>query len=78
MEKPRIGDDSVVINKEIVDIGDRSVFLGATDNNCNTILTTPLAMGYNARAGPNSIAIGAGACAGTGTDSEPQDSDLQD
>jgi len=45
-------------------VGDRSVVIGATDSNGNTIITKPMAVGYNAQAGLDSIAIGANAGAG--------------
>lgn len=45
-------------------IGEGSVVIGATDSHDNTILNTPMAVGYGAKAGPGSIAIGAFAGAG--------------
>ncbi len=45
-------------------MGNRSVVIGATDAYGNTILRQPGAYGYAAKAGPNSIAVGAFAGAG--------------
>jgi hypothetical protein len=59
-----VGSDSVVMGKVTGKVGDRSVVIGATDDKGNTIINTPMAVGNNAQAGPNSIAIGAGADAG--------------
>jgi hypothetical protein len=56
-----IGKDSVVMGNVSGKIGDRSVVVGATDSHGNTILNKPMAVGHNAHAGPNSIAIGADA-----------------
>jgi hypothetical protein len=60
----QVGRDSVAIGRVSGAVGDRSVVIGATDTNGNTILTQPMAVGYNAHAGPGSIAIGANAGAG--------------
>jgi len=59
-----VGKDSVAIGRVSGSVGDRSVVIGATDSNGNTIITQPMAVGYNAQAGPGSIAIGANARAG--------------
>lgn len=61
----KIGKDSVVIgNVDAREIGERCVVIGATDANGNTIINTPMAVGYGAKAGPGSIAIGNFAGAG--------------
>lgn len=61
-----VGDDSVVIgNVSHRNVGSRSVVIGATDANGNTIIDKPMAVGYGAKAGPGSIAIGAYAGAGS-------------
>ncbi len=62
----KIGKDSVVYGKAPSDlnVGDRSVVVGATDSRGNTILNAPMAVGYAAKAGPCSIAIGAYAGSG--------------
>lgn len=62
--QPTVGQDSVAIGRVTAPVGDRSVVIGATDSNGNTIITQPMAVGYNAQAGPGSIAIGANARAG--------------
>ena len=59
-----VGKESVTIGRVSGSVGDRSVVIGATDSNGNTIITQPMAVGYNAQAGPGSIAIGANARAG--------------
>ena len=65
-DKINIGKDSVVMgNVQHQNIGDRSVVIGPTDSNGNTILSGTMAVGYGARAGENSIAIGAYAGAGS-------------
>ncbi len=63
----KVGNDTVVIGNvpSNTEVGDGSVVIGATDSNGNTILNTPMAIGRNANAGPGSIAIGAGANAGS-------------
>jgi hypothetical protein len=63
---PQVGDDSVVYGRVSPNlrVGSRSVVVGATDANGNTILNQPMAVGAGAYAGPGSIAIGAGAGAG--------------
>jgi len=64
-KKKKIGDETVVMGRvSNIDIGDRSVCVGATDNKGNTILNQPMAVGYKAYAGTNAIAIGAYAGAG--------------
>jgi hypothetical protein len=63
-QKIAVGEDAVVIGQVTGTVGNRSVVIGATDNNGNTILNQPMAIGYCAKAGPNSIAIGAYAGAG--------------
>ena len=62
----KVGKHSVVIGDvpSTSHIGEGSVVIGATDSNGNTILNTPMAVGYGAKAGPGSIAIGAFAGAG--------------
>ena len=64
----KIGKDSVVIGNVSpnTEVGDGSVVIGPTDANGNTIINQPMAVGRNAQAGPQSIAIGAGANAGAG------------
>lgn len=49
-----------------LEVGEGCVVIGATDERGNTIINQPMAIGRNAQAGPNSIAIGAGANAGGG------------
>jgi hypothetical protein len=58
-----VGKDAVVMGKvpATARIGDGSIIIGPTDANGNITLTAPMAVGRNAHAGPNSIAIGAGA-----------------
>lgn len=64
--KLNIGEDSVVIgNVPYQNVGNRSVVIGPTDSNGNTILNGTMAIGYSASAGENSIAIGAYAGAGS-------------
>ena len=62
----KVGKDSVVMGNVSPDssVGDRSVVVGATDERGNTILNKPMAVGHGAKAGPDSIAIGAQASAG--------------
>jgi len=62
----KTGKHSVVIGNvpNNSDIGEGSVVIGATDARGNTILNQPMALGFGAKAGPNSIAIGAFAGAG--------------
>lgn len=64
----KIGKDTVVIGNVSpnTEVGDGSVVIGPTDANGNTIINQPMAIGRNAQAGPQSIAIGAGANAGAG------------
>ena len=67
----KIGEDSVVMGNvpSSTNVGDRSVVVGTTDANGNTIHNQPMAVGYGAKAGPGSIAIGAHANAGVSTES---------
>ncbi|HXJ56953.1 MAG TPA: hypothetical protein VNU68_09835 [Verrucomicrobiae bacterium] len=67
-----VGKDSVAIGRVSGSVGDRSVVVGATDSNGNTIITLPMAVGYNAQAGPGSIAIGANARAGVPSGAQEQ------
>lgn len=62
----KVGKHSVVMGnvRSDAEIGEGCVVIGATDANGNTILNTPMAVGYSARASENSIAIGAFAEAG--------------
>ena len=62
--KVEVGEDSVVMGQVTGSVGHRSVVIGATDNNGNTIINQPMAVGYGAQADPTSIAIGAFASAG--------------
>jgi len=64
----KTGKHSVVIGNvpSNSNIGEGSVVIGATDAHGNTILNQPMAVGFGAKAGPNSIAIGAFAGAGVG------------
>ena len=64
-KKLNVGTDSVVMGDVSGNVGDRSVVVGPTDNKGNTILNQPMAVGHGAHAGPGSIAIGAGASAGS-------------
>ena len=61
-----LGKDTVVMFNVPSDLtaGDRCVIVGPTDANRNTILNGTMAVGYGAKAGPGSIAIGAHAGAG--------------
>lgn len=59
----KTGKDSVVIGDVTGTVGDGSVVIGPTDERGNTIITQPMAVGRGAKAGPGSIAIGAGASA---------------
>jgi hypothetical protein len=61
----RVGRDSVVMGRVSGKVGNRSVVIGATDDRGNVILNQSMAVGYNAHAGPGSIAIGANASAGS-------------
>lgn len=58
------GEDSIAIGNIEGSIGNRSIIIGATDANGNTTLNHPMAVGHNASAGQNAIAIGTGAKAG--------------
>lgn len=62
----KTGKHSVVIGNVpcTSNIGEGSVVIGPTDSHGNTILNKPMAVGYGAKAGPGSIAIGAFAGAG--------------
>lgn len=62
----KTGKHSVVIGNVPAssNIGEGSVVIGATDSRGNTVITTPMAVGYGAKAGPGSIAIGAFSGAG--------------
>jgi Leucine-rich repeat (LRR) protein/GTPase SAR1 family protein len=61
-----IGDDSVVYGNVPFNlkVGNRSVVVGSTDANGNTILDRSMAVGYGAQAGENGISIGAFAGSG--------------
>lgn len=60
-----IGDDSVVVgNSAPRRVGNRSVYVGATDAQGNTRIDGGTAIGAGARADSASVAIGAGALAG--------------
>lgn len=65
-KKLKVGKDAVVIGDIDGNIGDGSVVVGPTDDKGNVILNQPMAVGRNAHAGLNSIAIGANAGAGAG------------
>jgi hypothetical protein len=54
-----VGNESVVMGNVQHNVGDRSVVIGATDQFGNTILNTPMSIGYKANGGKNGIAIGA-------------------
>jgi hypothetical protein len=62
----KIGKNSVVIGKvpSNLSIGEGSVVVGPTDDRGNTILNQPMAVGFGAKAGLNSISIGAFAGSG--------------
>ena len=64
----KTGKDCVVMGNvpQNLEIGDGCVIIGATDEQGNTIINQPMAIGKNSQAGVNSIAIGAGANAGGG------------
>jgi hypothetical protein len=64
----KIGKDAVVMGNVSPDteVGDGSVVIGPIDAQGNTIIQ-PMAVGRNAQAGPQSIAIGASAGAGFNT-----------
>jgi hypothetical protein len=64
-KKLKTGKDSVVIGDVTGEIGEGSVVIGATDSRGNTIINQPMAVGRGAHAAPGSIAIGAGASAGS-------------
>ncbi|MFH1545901.1 MAG: hypothetical protein ABIE14_00805 [Patescibacteria group bacterium] len=65
--KLNVGDESVVIGDVKGNVGNRSVAIGAMDANGNVNLNQAqsTAVGYGAKAGPNSISIGAYAGAGS-------------
>lgn len=62
----KVGDDTVVLGKVDPDleVGNRSVVMGTTDLNRNSIYRGPLAAGYEAKAEGNGIAVGTRASAG--------------
>src|SRR5437016_5676808 len=60
-----VGIDSVVIGHVSGNVGNGSVVIGPTDDRGNVVLNQPMAVGRNAYAGPGSIAVGAGASAGS-------------
>ena len=64
-KKIKTGKDSVVIGDVSGDVGDGSVVIGPTDEQGNTIINQSMAVGRGAKADNGSIAIGAGACAGS-------------
>jgi hypothetical protein len=60
-----VGNENVIINAPYVQkAADRNTIVGATDPFQNCKFTQPIAIGYGAKAGPNSIAIGVNAGAG--------------
>lgn len=61
---PRVGSQSVVIGDFRGSVGDGSVVIYPMDEGGNIILNRSMAIGYGARAGEGSIAIGAHAGAG--------------
>jgi len=61
-----VGKGSVVMGNVSGNVGDNSVVVGPTDIYGNTILNRPMAVGAGAKAGRDSIAIGAYANAGAG------------
>jgi hypothetical protein len=67
-ENMKIGKDSVVMGNvpSNLEAGEGCVIIGATDERGNTSFTQTMAVGRNAQAGPDSIAIGAGAGANAG------------
>jgi hypothetical protein len=67
-DKNNIGDYATVIGNVNSNVGNYSTVVGPTDNRGNTILNQSMAVGYGAKAGPNSIAIGAFAGAGYNID----------
>ncbi len=66
-KKLNVGKETVIIGDVSGNFGDRCVIIGATDDRGNVILNRPMAVGYKAHAGPNSISIGAYAGAGSET-----------
>lgn len=74
----KIGKDSVVIGQvpEGLQVGDRSVYVGATDANGNSVLREG-AYGYGARAGKGSLAVGAQASAGSSASAQAHSELLQ-
>ncbi len=65
-KEPKMGDFNTFYKYEPKgNYGHGNTIVGATDNNGNTIITQQTAVGFNAKAGPNSIAIGAFAGAGS-------------
>lgn len=63
----QVGQDSVTIGEVLGPVGDRSVVIRLSDTNKNIMITNPMAVGFNAHAGPGSMAIGANARAGIQT-----------
>lgn len=63
----KLGKDNVIIGNvpDDLEAGDGNVIIGPTDANGNTIINTPMAAGRGAMADSSSIAIGAGAKAGS-------------
>lgn len=63
----KLGKDNVIIGNvpEDLEAGDGNVVIGPTDAHGNTIINKPMAAGRGAMADSSSIAIGAGARAGT-------------
>jgi hypothetical protein len=64
-KKIKVGKDAVVIGDVSGEIGNGSVVIGPTDDRGNTTLNQPMAVGRGAKASRGSIAIGAGASAGS-------------
>ena len=63
----KLGKDNVIMGNvpSDLEVGDGNVIIGATDSHGNTIINASMAVGRGAQAGPDSIAIGAGANAGS-------------
>ena len=55
----KVGKFSTVFGDVKGQIGDFSTVVGPTDSSGNTIINGQMAIGYGAKAGPNSISIGA-------------------
>jgi hypothetical protein len=66
-DKIKLGKDNVIMGSVLSDLemGDGNVVIGTTDSHGNTIINTPMAVGRDAQACPDSIAIGVGAKAGS-------------